>query len=85
MGLVGFVLVAREADVILTSSQVLCPEVGIPLWHSKVLVPCDSGNFHDIEPLLKEPAGCFVSKIMEPEVNDTSLEQALRHEVLSAS
>ena len=59
--------------------------MGIPLSHPKVLVSCDSGNFYDIEPLLQETAGCFVSKIMEPEVNDTSPEQPLRLELLSAS
>ena len=32
----------------------------------------DSSNFHHIETLLKEPAGCLVSKVMKPQTIDTS-------------
>ena len=51
-------------------SQVLCPEVCIPLQHSQVLVSRDGSHLHHIKPILKEPSGGFMSQVMKPEIND---------------
>ena len=45
--------------------------MGISLKHPEVLVFCDLSNFHHIKTLLKEPAGGFMSQIVEAEINET--------------
>lgn len=48
--------------------QVLGLQMGITLEHLKCLVPSDGRHLHRIQPLLKEPAGCLVTEVVESQI-----------------
>ena len=43
----------------------------IPAQHAQILVPGNTGDFHNIQPFLEQPGSGLVAQIVEPEILDT--------------
>ncbi len=52
--------------------QILSLQMRIPPQHSQVLVPGDTGDFHNIQSLLEQPGSSLVAQVVESQVIDAS-------------
>lgn len=53
----------------MTAFYHLGPRVGISLEHLQGLIPCNRGDLHGVETLLKEPEGRLMPQVAEGEAS----------------